>query len=308
MSLPVDRGHVQTEQRHKRSAKLDALDTRSCIELIIDDHRRVPKALEGATRELTELIDGITERVRRGGRLIYVGAGTSGRLGVLDASECPPTFQSEPGQIVGMIAGGDSALRTSSEGAEDDPNGARDALAELELTAEDTIVGIAAGGTTPYVLGAIRLAKAVGAGTALLTCAEPEPHPEGCDHLIVLRTGPELLTGSTRLKAGSATKLALNIITTTLFVRLGKVYSNLMVDLRATNDKLRDRAIRILVELCPELDREESAQLLDRANGELKTAIVMQRLGVEVEPAGSLLAEHQGILRHALAGERAASS
>ena len=308
MSLPVDRGHVQTEQRHKRSAKLDALDTRSCIELIIDDHRRVPKALEGATRELTELIDGITERVRRGGRLIYVGAGTSGRLGVLDASECPPTFQSEPGQIVGMIAGGDSALRTSSEGAEDDPNGARDALAELELTAEDTIVGIAAGGTTPYVLGAIRLAKAVGAGTALLTCAEPEPHPEGCDHLIVLRTGPELLTGSTRLKAGSATKLALNIITTTLFVRLGKVYSNLMVDLRATNDKLRDRAIRILVELCPELDREESAQLLDRANRELKTAIVMQRLGVEVEPAGSLLAEHQGILRHALAGERAASS
>lgn len=308
MSLPVDRGHVQTEQRHKRSAKLDALDTRSCIELIIDDHRRVPKALEGATRELTKLIDGITERVRRGGRLIYVGAGTSGRLGVLDASECPPTFQSEPGQIVGMIAGGDSALRTSSEGAEDDPNGARDALAELELTAEDTIVGIAAGGTTPYVLGAIRLAKAVGAGTALLTCAEPEPHPEGCDHLIVLRTGPELLTGSTRLKAGSATKLALNIITTTLFVRLGKVYSNLMVDLRATNDKLRDRAIRILVELCPELDREESAQLLDRANGELKTAIVMQRLGVEVEPAGSLLAEHQGILQHALTGERAASS
>lgn len=308
MSLPVDRGHVQTEQRHKRSAKLDALDTRACIELIIDDHRRVPKALEGATRELTELIDGITERVRRGGRLIYVGAGTSGRLGVLDASECPPTFQSEPGQIVGMIAGGDSALRTSSEGAEDDPNGARDALAELELTAEDTIVGIAAGGTTPYVLGAIRLAKAVGAGTALLTCAEPEPHPEGCDHLIVLRTGPELLTGSTRLKAGSATKLALNIITTTLFVRLGKVYSNLMVDLCATNEKLTDRAIRILIELCPELERGESARLLDRANGELKTAIVMQRLGVEVEPAGSLLAEHQGILRHALTGERAASS
>ena len=296
MSLPVDRGHVQTEQRHKRSTKLDVLDTRSCIQLIIDDHRRVPKALEGATRELTELIDGITERVRRGGRLIYVGAGTSGRLGVLDASECPPTFQCEPGQIVGMIAGGDSALRTSSEGAEDDPNGARDALAKLELTAEDTIVGIAAGGTTPYVLGAIRLAKVVGAGTALLTCAEPEPHPEGCDHLIVLRTGPELLTGSTRLKAGSATKLALNIITTTVFVRLGKVYSHLMVDLCAPNEKLTDRAIRILIELCPELTREDSAQLLDRAGGELKTAIVMQRLGVNSKESRALLEAHAGTL------------
>ncbi len=288
--------------------RLDALDTRSCIELIIDDHRRVPKAFEGATRELTELIDGITERVRRGGRLIYVGAGTSGRLGVLDASECPPTFQSDPAQIVGIIAGGDSALRRSSEGAEDDPNGAAEALDALHLTADDTVVGIAACGTTPYVLGAMRLAKDAGACTALLTCAEPDSMPAGCDHLIVLKTGAELLTGSTRLKAGSATKLALNIITTTLFVRLGKVYSNLMVDLRATNDKLTDRAIRILIELCPELGRRESARLLDRANGELKTAIVMQRLGVEVEPAARLLAENQGNLRQALAGERATSS
>ncbi len=153
----------------------------------------------------------------------------------------------------------------------------------------------------------MRLATDAGACTALLTCVEPDSAPEGCDHLIVLKTGAELLTGSTRLKAGSATKLALNIITTTLFVRLGKVYSNLMVDLRATNEKLTDRAIRILIELCPELERGESARVLDRANGELKTAIVMQRLGMEVEQAGRLLAENQGILRHALAGERAAS-
>ena len=296
MSLPVDRGHVQTERRHERSMMLDGLDTRACVELMIDDHQRVPEALHGAAEALAELIDAVTIRVRRGGRLIYFGAGTSGRLGVLDASECPPTFQSEPAQIVGIIAGGDSALRRSSEGAEDDPNGAAEAVDALHLTADDTVVGIAAGGTTPYVLGAIRLAKDAGACTALLTCAEPDSVPEGCDHLIVLRTGPELLTGSTRLKAGSATKLALNIITTTLFVRLGKVYSNLMVDLRATNDKLRDRAIRILVELCPELERGESARLLARANGELKTAIVMQRLGVNSKESRVLLEAHGGAL------------
>ena len=286
---------------------LDGLDTRACVELMIDDHRRVTQALEEAADALTELIDELTVRVRRGGRLIYIGAGTSGRLGVLDASECPPTFQSDPNQIVGIIAGGDSSLRRSSEGAEDDPNGAAQALQALDVTADDTVVGIAAGGTTPFVLGAIRLAKTAGASTALISCSEPESFPQGCDRMMVLKTGAELLTGSTRLKAGSATKLALNIITTTLFVRLGKVYSNLMVDLRATNDKLTDRAIRILIELCPELERGESAQLLDRANGELKIAIVMQRLGVDAEQAGRLVAENQGTLRDALAGDRAAS-
>ena len=276
--------------------RLDALDTRACVELMIDDHRRVPEALGQAAESLTELIDAVTVRVRRGGRLIYFGAGTSGRLGVLDASECPPTFQSDPAQIVGIIAGGDSALRRSSEGAEDDPNGAAEALDALHLTADDTVVGIAAGGTTPYVLGAMRLAKGAGACTALLTCAEPDSVPEGCDHLIVLKTGAELLTGSTRLKAGSATKLALNIITTTLFVRLGKVYSNLMVDLCATNEKLTDRAIRILIELCPELEREDSSQLLGHAGGELKTAIVMQRLGVNSKESRVLLEAHGGAL------------
>ncbi len=296
MELPADRGYVQTERRHERSMTLDGLDTRACVELMIEDHRHVPEALGRAAESLTELIDGLTPRVRRGGRLIYIGAGTSGRLGVLDASECPPTFQSDPNQIVGLIAGGDSSLRRSSEGAEDEPNGAAQALQALNLTNDDTVVGIAAGGTTPYVLGAIRLAKAAGASTALMTCTDLDAVPKGCDQLIVLKTGAELLTGSTRLKAGSATKLALNIITTTLFVRLGKVYSNLMVDLRATNDKLTDRAIRILIELCPELERGESAELLDRADGELKTAIVMQRLGVNVEAARALLEAHGGTL------------
>ena len=176
---------------------LDGLDTRACVELMIDDHRGVPEALEGVAEALTELIDELTPRVRRGGRLIYFGAGTSGRLGVLDASECPPTFQSDPAQIVGIIAGGDSALRRSSEGAEDDPNGAAEALDALSLTADDTVLGIAAGGTTPYILGAIRLAKDAGAHTALLTCAEPDSVPKGCDHLIVLKTDRK----STRLNS-----------------------------------------------------------------------------------------------------------
>ncbi len=275
---------------------LDGLDTRACVELMIDDHRRVREALEGAAEAIAKLIDELTGRVRRGGRLIYFGAGTSGRLGVLDASECPPTFQSDPAQVLGIIAGGDSALRRSSEGAEDDPNGAAQALEALHLTADDTVVGIAAGGTTPYVLGAIRLAKNAGAFTALITCAELDCTPQGCDRLIVLKTGAELLTGSTRLKAGSATKLALNIITTTLFIRLGKVYSNLMIDVCATNEKLTDRAIRILIELCPELEREDSARLLGRAGGELKTAIVMQRLAVNSEESRALLEAHAGAL------------
>ena len=287
--------------------KLDGLETRACVELMIDDHRRVPEALEGAADALTELVDDLTLRVRRGGRLIYIGAGTSGRLGVLDASECPPTFQSEAAQIVGIIAGGDSSLRRSSERAEDDPNGAAQALQALNLTEDDTVVGIAAGGTTPYVLGALDLAKSAGANSALLTCTSPHEPLPSCDRLIILDTGAELLTGSTRLKAGSATKLALNIITTTLFVRLGKVYSNLMVDLCATNDKLSDRAIRIILELCPELSREAAQLVLQRAEGKVKAAIVLERLGVGLDEAHQLLRTHIGDLASIL-GETTGSS
>ena len=300
MGLPPDRGHLTTEQRHARSTELDALDTRACIELIADDHRVVSVAVAAAAGGLAELIDGVVVRIRCGGRLIYVGAGTSGRLGVLDAAECPPTFCSDPSRVVGVIAGGDDALRRSSEGMEDDPAGAAAALGELRLTGEDTVVAIAAGGTTPYVLGAIQLAAAAGAATALLTCVRPPERAAGCDHLIVLETGPELLTGSTRLKAGSATKLALNIISTTLFVRLGKVYSNLMVDLRATNAKLTDRALRILVELCPRLTRQAAGDLLEQAGGAVKTAIVMHHASMDCDSAQRLLDDNEGMLRKAL--------
>ncbi|MCI0363997.1 MAG: N-acetylmuramic acid 6-phosphate etherase [Phycisphaerales bacterium] len=296
-TLPPDRSRVTTEHRNPASLSLDALDTASAVRLIVEDHRAVPDAVAAAVPALATLIDQISARMGRGGRVIYIGAGTSGRLGVLDAAECPPTFQSDPKQVVGIIAGGDASLRRSSESREDDPNGAAQDLESLSLTEHDMLLGIAAGGTTPYVLGALIIAKAAGAGTALITCAEPAEPPPRCDHLIVLETGPEILTGSTRLKAGSATKLALNIISTCLFVQLGKVYSNLMVDLRATNTKLADRAIRVLIELCPELSRDDAARLLDRAAGNLKAAIVMQRLDVDLQTAQSLIAQQYGRLR-----------
>ena len=298
--LPPDRGQVRTEHRHPRSMDLDALDTRAFIELVADDHGAVIEAVRGAAESLAQFIDDLVPRMRRGGRLIYVGAGTSGRLGVLDASECPPTFQAKPNQVIGVIAGGDASLRKSSEGKEDDPAGALEALANIQPDDRDTVLGIAAGGTTHYVLGALRVAKAAGAATGLLTCAPvnlPCPPPDGCDHVLCLDTGPEILTGSTRLKAGSATKLALNIISTAAFVQLGKVYGNLMVDLRATNAKLADRAIRILVELCPELSREAAADLLQRADRNLKAAIIMQRLDVNLHAAIELLGRHGGKLR-----------
>lgn len=287
---------------------LDTFSVDECVRLMIDDHQRVAEAVEGARPALESFITALVSRYKNDGRLIYIGAGTSGRLGVLDASECPPTFQSDPAKIVGIIAGGDSALRRSSEGMEDDFNGATAALDALGLTANDTVLGIAAGGTTPYVLGGVKYAKDCGAMTGLLTCATPQgtPHDNAvliaaCDHLIVLDTGPEILTGSTRLKAGSATKLALNIITTTLFVQLGKTYENLMVDLRATNAKLLDRAIRILLTVQPDLSRASAADLLQRANGELKTAIVMARFGMDAENARKRLETSLQNLRAALA-------
>ena len=304
LTLPPDRGHVATEQRHPDAMQLDEAGVEQCVALMIEDHRHVAEALKGAQCALSAFIDALVPRVRSGGRLIYIGAGTSGRLGVLDASECPPTFQSDPGQVVGIIAGGDGALRRSSEAQEDDPEGSQDELARLQLGAQDTLVGVAAGGTTPYVLGALRIAKRYGAMTALLTCAPPAPTADSphhcCDHLILLGTGPEILAGSTRLKAGSATKLALNIISTTLFIQLGKVYENLMVDLRATNAKLADRALRILMSLNPGLGRDRAADLLHRAGGELKTAVVMQRLNLSADSARARLRSCDYNLRSAL--------
>lgn len=303
MALPPDRSTVATEQRHPASTELDLLTSREIVALMAEDHRAAIDAVSEAGEALAELVDELWPRMARGGRLIYLGAGTSGRLGVLDASECPPTFQSDPTQVVGLIAGGDSALRRSSEGAEDDAEGAAAELDRLDIGATDSVVGIAAGGTTPYVLGGLRIAKRRGAATTLLTCS-PRERPEGCDRLIVLRSGAEVLTGSTRLKAGTATKLALNCITTALFVRLGKTHGNLMVDLRATNDKLRDRAHRVLRTLHPELDAHAAAEALAAAGGSLKVASVMHAHGVDRHAAEAKLSAVGGRLRHALDGEQ----
>lgn len=264
---------------------LHKLSAAECVKLINEEDRLVFDALEEARPALTAFIQAAEERFSHGGRLIYLGAGTSGRLGVLDASEAPPTFQVDRGRVIGLIAGGDVALRKSSEAKEDDPNGARDQLEALYLTQADTIIGIASGGTTPYVLGAMAIAKECSPGslTAMIACT-PIDTPQGVDHLIILETGPELITGSTRMKAGTATKLALNTISTTLMVRSGRVYENLMVDLRSTNDKLDDRAARIISTLTG-LDRAQAFDLLDQAGGRVKPAIVMHKLGLDCPSA-----------------------
>ena len=251
---------------------MDRLDPASLVRLMAEDQRETVAAVERASDAIGAFVAELVPRVRAGGRLVYGGAGTSGRLGVLDASECPPTFMSDPGQVVGVIAGGDGALRRSSEGREDEWDGAREEIERHGIGPLDTVVGIAAGGTTPYPLGAIRIAKARGALTAFLSCV-PMARPEACDHLIALDTGPEVLTGSTRLKAGSATKLALNCITTALFTRLGKVRGNLMVDLAATNDKLVDRAIRTVMMFDPSLTRDQAWALLEANGRSVKRAI-----------------------------------
>jgi N-acetylmuramic acid 6-phosphate etherase len=272
MTLPPDRSHVRTEHRNPGSMHLDTLDAGAIAALMADDHRAATDAVAAAAPAIGALVESMVPKFHEGGRLVYFGAGTSGRLGVLDASECPPTFMSDPGQVVGIIAGGDSALRRSSEGREDEWDGARAEIERLDIGPRDTVVGIAAGGTTPYPLGALRIAKERGAATAFISCV-PMARPADCDHLIVLDTGPEVLTGSTRLKAGSATKLALNCITTALFTRLGKVRGNLMVDLAATNDKLVDRAIRTVRQFDPSLTREQAWALLEANGRSVKRAI-----------------------------------
>ena len=270
--LPPDRSHVGTEQARGDGPALDALDSEALVGLLVSDQRRAIDAVEAAVPELSRLVEATVAAIGRGGRLIYLGAGTSGRLGVLDASECPPTFHSDPAQVVGLIAGGDAALRRSSEGAEDDRDGAVPELERLGVDEDDVVVGIAAGGTTPWPLGGIAAAKQRGATTALISCA-PRERPEECDHLVVLDTGPEPLTGSTRLGAGTATKIALNALTTAVFTRLGKVRDSRMIDLRATNDKLRDRCLRILCELFPDLDRAEADRRLHAAGDHLRVAV-----------------------------------
>ena len=272
---PPDRSHIQTEQRLSDSSHLHNMNIEQCLGLMQAQDHFVLKALEEAKDSLTSFIEHTWEGFQEGGRLIYLGAGTSGRLGVLDASEAPPTFQLEQNRIIGLIAGGDRSLRFSSEGREDLEHEFLDKLNALHLNKYDSVLGIAAGGTTPCVHGALKYIHQCDPiiNTGLCACTPICPQPY-INHAIFLNTGPEILTGSTRLKAGTATKLALNQISTTLMVQYGKVYQNLMVDLKASNLKLVDRAIRIITSLTP-LSREQANQLLKEADGKTKLALIM---------------------------------
>ena len=295
-----DRGHLLTEQSNQRSSRLDQLDTLALVALFADEDRRPQQAVAEATPALAEAVDAISERLRLGGRLFYLGAGTSGRLGVLDAAECPPTFCSDPEQVQGVLAGGSAALLRSSEGLEDVEDAGRADLEERGFCAKDCLVGIAAGGTTPYVRGGLAFAKSMGALAIAMACVPTEQAPLPCDIDIRLLTGPELLTGSTRMKAGTATKLALNTLSTAVMVKLGKVFGNRMVDVAASNSKLVDRSLRILRDLAG-VERGQGLMLLEDAGGSVKLALLMAAADLSVDQASDLLQKHDQQLRSALA-------
>jgi N-acetylmuramic acid 6-phosphate etherase len=278
------------------------MPAREIVALMNQEDASIPGVVAGQSDQIALAVDFAVAAFRAGGRLFYVGAGTSGRLGVLDASECPPTFGTDPEMVQGIIAGGIPALTRSQEGAEDSPeSGAREMDARA-VVPRDFVIGIAASGTTPYVHGALHRAHAIGARTAIVACTPP---PESllavCDVAIVTIVGPEVVTGSTRLKAGTATKLVLNTITTGAMILLGKTYGNLMVDMRATNAKLSDRAERIVSEVTG-IPRDRAKEQLAAAGGLVKTAIVMQMLGVGRLDAERLLADHDGVIRRVIPG------
>lgn len=291
--------HLTTESRNPASEELDGLSTGEIVRLINAEDAKVAAAVEQQADAIARAVDAIADRLSRGGRLIYIGAGTSGRLGVLDAVECPPTFNTNPAQVVGVIAGGYSALTRAVEGAEDLPAMAIDDLKNLGVSAADVVVGIATSGRTPYVMGALEYARSVNAFTVGLSCNRDPELATRSDVSIAPVVGPEVVSGSTRMKAGTATKMVLNILSTATMIRLGKTYGNLMVDLRATNSKLADRARRI-VRAVTQLTDIEAEKLLRSCNGEVKTAIVSHCAGTTSEEARRLLAGTHGHLRQAL--------
>ena len=301
-AVSADRGHLVTEQPNPRSTALDLLDTAELVRLFVEEDRRPQQAVADAAASISAAVDRIATRLKAGGRLFYLGAGTSGRLGVLDAAECPPTFCSDPELVQGVLAGGAPALLRSSEGLEDLEAAGREDLDQRGFNPGDCLVGIAAGGTTPYVRGGLSHARSIGALAIAMACVPSDQAPLPCDIDIRLLTGPELLTGSTRLKAGTATKMALNIISTAVMVRLGKVFGNRMVDVSASNSKLVDRSLRILRDLGG-VERDDGLVLLDQTGGSVKLALLMASSGLKSGEAMELLQTHDGQLREALASQ-----
>ncbi|MGW6575062.1 N-acetylmuramic acid 6-phosphate etherase [Streptomyces sp. NPDC054945] len=291
---------LTTEAFREELAEIDRLPTLDIARTMNAEDATVPAAVAAQLPHIAAAVDAIAERMARGGRLVYAGAGTAGRMGVLDASECPPTFNTDPADVVGLIAGGPSAMVKAVEGAEDSKELAAEDLTALEIGPHDTVVGISASGRTPYAIGAVEFARTRGALTVGLSCNAGSALAAAADHGIEVVVGPELLTGSTRLKAGTAQKLVLNLISTITMIRLGKTYGNLMVDMRSTNDKLRARARRI-VALATGAPDEEIEAALAATGGEVKNAVLVVLGRVDGPTAAELLAASQGHLRAALA-------
>ena len=288
-----------TEQRNPNSMQLDSLSAQELVALINREDQQVALAVEKCLPQIASAVEKIVTAFERGGRLVYVGAGTSGRLGVLDASECPPTYGVKPEMVVGLIAGGDHALRHPIEGAEDNVQQGQADLEEIDFSARDVLVGIAASGRTPYVLGALNYAKQLGATTVSIASNPNSKMAEVADIAIETVVGPEVLTGSSRMKSGTAQKLVLNMLTTASMVLIGKCYQNLMVDVQASNEKLKARALKIVMEVT-ECDNETAANVLAKANGKVKLSILMQLSGLDALEAQSLLDKSNGKLRQAL--------
>jgi N-acetylmuramic acid 6-phosphate etherase len=295
------RGHLLTEQVNPESVNLDQLSSLEIVDVFNREDAKTIAAIAAARQELADAIDRSAHQLRQGGRLFYVGAGTSGRLGVLDAAECPPTFCTPPEMVQGIIAGGSAALVRSSEGLEDRADEGAAAIADRQVTALDVVVGIAAGGTTPYVHGALAESRKRSATTIFMSCVPTDQVTINVNVDIRLLVGPEVLAGSTRLKAGTVTKLALNILSTGTMVRLGKVYGNRMIDVAVTNAKLHDRALRILCDLT-DLTREQADTLLTNSDRSVKRALMMHWTGLSKEESDRLLEQHQGNLRAAKNG------
>ncbi|CAH1538040.1 N-acetylmuramic acid 6-phosphate etherase [Vibrio owensii] len=297
--MKIDLSRLVTESRNPASAEIDTLSTIEMLQVINQEDQKVALAVQGVLPQIAQTVDAITAAFANGGRLIYMGAGTSGRLGILDASECPPTYGTHPDMVIGLIAGGHQAILKAVENAEDNAQMGQDDLKALNLTQHDVVVGIAASGRTPYVLGGLEYAKSVGATTASIACNPECAMAEAADIAILPVVGAEVVTGSSRMKAGTAQKLVLNMLTSGAMIRSGKVFGNLMVDVEATNAKLIQRQTNIVIEATG-ATKEQAEKALEACERHCKTAILMILADLDAEQAKSRLTEHNGFIRAAL--------
>lgn len=297
--MSIDLSKMVTESRNEASTHIDQLSTLEMLQVINNEDKKVPLAVEKTLPQIAQLVDKVADAFQRGGRLIYSGAGTSGRLGILDASECPPTYGTPHEQVIGLIAGGHQAIFRAVENAEDKPELGEQDLKNINFNQNDVLVGIAASGRTPYVLGAMKYARALGATVAAISCNPDSPVSQAADIAITPIVGAEVVTGSSRMKAGTAQKLILNMITTGAMIRIGKVFGNLMVDVEATNAKLIERQTKIVME-ATECDRQTAESALQQCDRHCKTAILMILSGLSADEARQLLAKNHGFIRTAL--------